>query len=235
MLKCRLPSPTWPNGSRRPSGTSPAISVMPRSISSGIRPTGTEMSLRTIWPSWRMAGLSSSRIRHSMARCASLAASVASSTSPASNASASQASAAAASPSGRDQASSASTYQGASVASGIAHAVQVRRRRFDAAGGHQLEAGDQLGEALLAVGQERDRRLRRRHGGEDGDPLARAGEQAQRGGGDDSEAALRARGTSASGRSRYCPCAACADRSRPGRRPALPRARARARAPCRSG
>ena len=45
--------------------------------------------------------------------------SVASSTSPASNASASHASAAAASPSGRDQASSTSTYQGAAVSSGL--------------------------------------------------------------------------------------------------------------------
>ena len=56
-----------------------------------------------------------------------------------------------------------------------------------------------------------------------GHALARPGEQAQGGGGDDRRGCPRRPGRPASGRSRYCPCAACAGRSRPGRRPAPPR------------
>ena len=158
-----------------------AISGRPRSISSGMRPTGTETSLRTIWPSWRMAGLSSSRIRHSIARCASLGGQRGVEHQPGlERVGEPGLRGGGAGPSGSDQASSASTYQGARVASGLRTPCRCVSGRLDAAAGQQLEAGDQLGEAVLAVAEQRDRRLGRRHRGEQGRPLARPREQAQR-------------------------------------------------------
>ncbi len=201
----------------------------------GSGPPGPRCRCGRSGPPWRMAGLSSSRIRHSMVRCASLAASVASSTSPASNASASHASAAAASPSGRDQASSTSTYQGAAVSSGLRTPCRCVAAASTQPRGHQLEAGDQLGEAVLAVGQQRDGRLGRRHGREQGHPLPWPGEQPQGRGGDDPEAALRPQ----EGLLQVVAGIVLAQRAQAVPDPAVAQhhleARAPARAPCRSG
>ncbi len=111
-LKWMLPSPKWPKGTGRQPGTISSTRALARSISSGMRPTGTETSCLILPPSCLCTSESSSRSRQKACAWARLEASAASAICPSSWAAASRPSSSAlVRPSARAPESSTSAYQ----------------------------------------------------------------------------------------------------------------------------